>query len=214
MNIAKQRPDLLDAYVGTAQLVDMRANLNASYQRVVERAREFGDNTAIGELNAIGPPPWKSVARWQLFRKWRNDFQAKVATAPRADIGACAGIRFSAGHRQRRGGRRPVLRALQLRGNVHDRPAHGCEPEEAGPELFDSGLRDPGRRRPECRAGDRARVREVDQGAGQGVHRGAEERACRHPGLRWMRCTPFSSASEINPAAPARGGCFLRARRR
>jgi len=82
VNIVRQRPDLFHAYVGTAQLVDMRANLTASYQHVVERAREFGDFTATGELNGIGAPPWKSVARWQIFRKWRNYFQAKVATAP------------------------------------------------------------------------------------------------------------------------------------
>ena len=82
VNIAKQRPELFYAYVGTAQLVEMRTNLTVSYQHVVERAREFGDFTAIGELNGIGAPPWKSVARWQLFRKWRNYFQAKIATAP------------------------------------------------------------------------------------------------------------------------------------
>jgi len=82
VNIAKQRPELFDAYVGTAQLVDMRENFTTSYQRVVERAREFGDLTAISELNGIGAPPWKSVARWQIFRKWRNYFQGKVATAP------------------------------------------------------------------------------------------------------------------------------------
>jgi pimeloyl-ACP methyl ester carboxylesterase len=82
VNIARQRPDLLHAYVGTAQFVEMRENLTASYQRVVERAREFGDSTAISELNGIGAPPWKSIARWQTFRKWRKYFQQKVATAP------------------------------------------------------------------------------------------------------------------------------------
>ena len=82
VDIVRQRPDLFDAYIGTAQLVDMRENLTASYQQVVERAREFGDFTAISELNGIGAPPWKSVARWRIFRKWRNYFQAKVATAP------------------------------------------------------------------------------------------------------------------------------------
>ena len=82
VHIARQRPDLFYAYVGTAQLVEMRANLTASYQHVVERAREFGDFSAIGELNGIGAPPWKSVARWQIFRKWRNYFQQKVASAP------------------------------------------------------------------------------------------------------------------------------------
>ncbi len=80
VNIAKKRPDLLYAYVGTAQLVDMRANLDASYQRVFELAREFGDQTAIGELNSAGPPPWISPARWQLFSKWRDDFQRRVAS--------------------------------------------------------------------------------------------------------------------------------------
>jgi pimeloyl-ACP methyl ester carboxylesterase len=80
--IVKQRPSLFYAYVGTAQLVDMHANLTASYQRVYELAHELSNPTAITELDGIGAPPWKSVARWQVFRKWRNEFQQKVATAP------------------------------------------------------------------------------------------------------------------------------------
>lgn len=82
VSIARQRPDLFYAYVGTAQLVDMRTNLTASYQRVVERAREFGDFTAVGELNGIGAPPWKSVARWQIFR----NFVGSSMTGPLMDV--------------------------------------------------------------------------------------------------------------------------------
>ncbi len=82
VNIVKKRPDLFHAYVGTAQFVEMRVNLDASYQRVFEQARELGDQLALDELNSIGAPPWKSVNRWRQFRKWRNDYQARLATAP------------------------------------------------------------------------------------------------------------------------------------
>lgn len=81
VTIVKRQPKLFYAYVGTAQLVNMSENLTASYQRVYEQARELADQLAIEELDGIGAPPWKSVARWRTFRKWRNDFQRRLATA-------------------------------------------------------------------------------------------------------------------------------------
>jgi imidazolonepropionase-like amidohydrolase/pimeloyl-ACP methyl ester carboxylesterase len=85
--MAHARPDLFYAYVGDAQLVNTRKEDSASYARVLELARTSGDQQAITALTAIGPPPWRSLFKsWPVFRKWRQAYQAKEATAPRAPI--------------------------------------------------------------------------------------------------------------------------------
>jgi pimeloyl-ACP methyl ester carboxylesterase len=84
--VAKKRPDLFTAYVGTAQLVNMRENSAASYEHVLAHARATKDTTAVGELTALGPQPWVGYAKWRTFRKWRVAYQAKLATAARPDM--------------------------------------------------------------------------------------------------------------------------------
>ena len=80
--MAHARPDLFYAYVGLAQLVNIRKKESASYARVLELARAAGDQQAISALTTIGPPPWTSLSKWPVFRKWRLIYQAKLATAP------------------------------------------------------------------------------------------------------------------------------------
>jgi pimeloyl-ACP methyl ester carboxylesterase len=82
--MARARPDLFFAYVGWAQLVNMRKNQSASYARVLELARAAGDQQAIRELEKIGPMPWDSdpIAKWHVYRKWELAYQGKRATAP------------------------------------------------------------------------------------------------------------------------------------
>jgi len=80
--MAHARPDLFYAYVGEAQLVNTRKNELAGYTRVLELARAAGDQQAITALTAIGPPPWSSLFKWPIFRKWRLAYQAKLVTAP------------------------------------------------------------------------------------------------------------------------------------
>jgi len=80
--MAHARPDLFYAYVGNAQLVNERKNESASYTRVLELARATGDQQAVSALTAIGPPPWDSLKKWPVYRKWKLFYQAKRATAP------------------------------------------------------------------------------------------------------------------------------------
>jgi pimeloyl-ACP methyl ester carboxylesterase len=82
--MAHARPDLFYAYVGVAQLTNERKSLSASYARVLEMARSSGDQQAITALAGIGPPPWNSISKWPVFRKWERDYQAKLVTAPPA----------------------------------------------------------------------------------------------------------------------------------
>jgi pimeloyl-ACP methyl ester carboxylesterase len=84
IHMAHARPDLFYAYVGLAQLVNERKSDSASYTRVLELARASGDQQALTALTAIGPPPWDSISKWPVYRKWERAYQAKLVTAPPA----------------------------------------------------------------------------------------------------------------------------------
>lgn len=80
--MAHARPDLFYAYVGSAQMVNWQEDLSAGYARVLGMARAAGNQSAITALTAIGPPPWHSLAKWPVYRKWERLYQAKLATSP------------------------------------------------------------------------------------------------------------------------------------
>jgi pimeloyl-ACP methyl ester carboxylesterase len=83
--MAHARPELFYAYVGVAQLVNVRQEDLASYTRVLELARSADDKPGIAALTAIGPPPWPSLYKsWPVFRKWERAYQARRVTAPPA----------------------------------------------------------------------------------------------------------------------------------
>lgn len=86
ISMAHARSDLFYAYVGMAQLVSWRKNELASYTRVLAMARAAGDQPAIDSLTAIGPPPWKSLKSWPVFRKRELAYQAKRVTAPSPNL--------------------------------------------------------------------------------------------------------------------------------
>lgn len=86
ISMAHARPDLFYAYVGVAQVVNWQEGLLASYTRVLDMARVAGDQEAVIALTALGPPPWHSVSKWPVYRKWQRIFQAKLVTAPPAPI--------------------------------------------------------------------------------------------------------------------------------
>jgi pimeloyl-ACP methyl ester carboxylesterase len=74
--MAKQRPDLFHAYVGTGQVVDGKRNYGVAYQALLSHARRERNLEAIRELEAIGPPPYDDAPRkQQVQRKWSNEFE-------------------------------------------------------------------------------------------------------------------------------------------
>ena len=54
-------PDLFAAYVGTGQVVNVRRSVEYGYPRVLEIARERGNETAIAQLETVGPPPYEDI---------------------------------------------------------------------------------------------------------------------------------------------------------
>jgi pimeloyl-ACP methyl ester carboxylesterase len=67
--MAKKRPDLFYAYVGTDQIVDMAKNESRSYAMLVERVRSANDPKLLASLEGVGPPPYPTVDSW--FAKQR-----------------------------------------------------------------------------------------------------------------------------------------------
>lgn len=55
---AQQRPDLFHAYIGAAQMVDVRETDQVIYDLVLEHSRQTGDVNFVKALERRGPPPY------------------------------------------------------------------------------------------------------------------------------------------------------------
>lgn len=84
--MAHARPDLIYAYIGVAQVVNWQEGLFAGYRHVLDLAHIAGNQEAITALTALGTPPWHSVSKWPVYRKWERVFQTKLVTAPPAPM--------------------------------------------------------------------------------------------------------------------------------
>lgn len=63
LEMARGRPDLFYACVGTGQLVDEPRAQRLTYQLLLQRVRAQHDEKATRELVAIGPPPYADASR-------------------------------------------------------------------------------------------------------------------------------------------------------
>ena len=70
IEMARKRPELFAAYVGTGQIAAMKAGEALVYERVLAKARQRGNSQAVRELEAIGAPPYDSLAEIDTQRKW------------------------------------------------------------------------------------------------------------------------------------------------
>jgi pimeloyl-ACP methyl ester carboxylesterase len=77
--MAKQRPDLFHAFVGTGQVVDPQRNYPVAYDDVLKAAEARGEQRAITELRDVGPPPWTDRRGYGVQRKWANLFEGADA---------------------------------------------------------------------------------------------------------------------------------------
>lgn len=78
--MAKQRPDLFYAYLGTAQVVAYGANQSASYAKLVNIVRAAGDHESMAMLDSVGTPPWSDPRSFGRVRKIIRKYEAKVTT--------------------------------------------------------------------------------------------------------------------------------------
>jgi len=58
VTMARRRPELFHALVGTGQVVDSTRNEAVGYAALLARVRAAGDTRSEAELVKLGPPPW------------------------------------------------------------------------------------------------------------------------------------------------------------
>ena len=75
-HMAKARPDLFYAYVGSSHLARSADNLTASYDRTLSLARAAADQDAIGKLESMGPPPWTNPRNFGISRRITRKYEA------------------------------------------------------------------------------------------------------------------------------------------
>ncbi len=73
--MAKARPDLFYAFVGTGQVADPKRNYAVAYAALMERAASEDNSRALQELREVGPPPYKDGRGFAVQRRWANLFE-------------------------------------------------------------------------------------------------------------------------------------------
>jgi len=75
LRMARARPELFCAYVGTGQVGDETRNYAVAYDALLKKARTVGNAQALEELSRVGPPPYTSGAGYRVQWKWANAFE-------------------------------------------------------------------------------------------------------------------------------------------
>ena len=96
VEMVRRRPDFFATYVGIAQPVDVPAQEQEGYSRVLRRAMHLRDESSVRALEAIGPPPYASLGdllkerriaeRLAPDRAGSAGLWLDVATAPDYDL--------------------------------------------------------------------------------------------------------------------------------
>ncbi|MGA2632920.1 MAG: alpha/beta hydrolase [Terracidiphilus sp.] len=73
--LAHEHPDLIYAYVGVGQIVNMWANAEAVYKDDLQQARSLHNEQAVKELEAIAPYPGPNADMGKMFvaNKWAGE---------------------------------------------------------------------------------------------------------------------------------------------
>jgi pimeloyl-ACP methyl ester carboxylesterase len=74
MSLAARRPELLVAYVGVGQVVDMARGETLSYEFTLREATRRCDQRAIRQLERIGSPPYAKLRSGGVQRRWLSRF--------------------------------------------------------------------------------------------------------------------------------------------
>lgn len=80
VHMAKLRPELFVAYLGTGQLVSGRENEADSYRTFLAMARAAGDVNTVTALETLGAPPWTNPRNPGAFRRLSRVYEAKQST--------------------------------------------------------------------------------------------------------------------------------------
>jgi len=80
VHMAKSRPELFVAYLGTGQLVSGRENETDSYRTFLAMARAANDAKTVAALDALGAPPWANPRHPGAFRRLSRGYEAQAST--------------------------------------------------------------------------------------------------------------------------------------
>jgi pimeloyl-ACP methyl ester carboxylesterase len=81
--LAHEHPDLIYAFVGTGQLVNMRENAGVIYQTTLEQARKSHNLDAVRELESIAPYPANMDMRTMFIAdKWAGELNRIPSGTP------------------------------------------------------------------------------------------------------------------------------------
>jgi pimeloyl-ACP methyl ester carboxylesterase len=81
LKLAKARPDLVAAYVGTGQIVHWARQQARGYRLALQAARARSDATAVAALVQIGRPPYADIAAEMVFSLHANGLTAAEQSA-------------------------------------------------------------------------------------------------------------------------------------
>ena len=73
LHMARRRPGVFSAYVGSGQVVDWPRQDASSYSLLLERARAAGNTAMLAELTRIGPPPYADSASDAVKSKYAGE---------------------------------------------------------------------------------------------------------------------------------------------
>ena len=93
IHMAKARPELFCAYVGTGQFVNTRQGQALGYAQLLAEVSASGDRRAIRALEVIGPPPYHSLSELGVHTNWAL---AHEAGAP-STLGILSAVFFAPG---------------------------------------------------------------------------------------------------------------------
>src|SRR4029077_10005075 len=74
LRMVHDRPDLFSAYVGTGQVVSIAEKEPIVYARTMAKLKAAHDEEGMHALQAIGPPPYKSVDGIMVERNWSSRY--------------------------------------------------------------------------------------------------------------------------------------------
>lgn len=81
LEMAKRRPDLFSAYIGSGQVVDWARQDAVSYELLLDRARVQGNEAMLAELTSIGRPPYTATAADAVKSKYAGAPTTREAPA-------------------------------------------------------------------------------------------------------------------------------------
>jgi pimeloyl-ACP methyl ester carboxylesterase len=75
VHMAKANPELFCAYLGTAQMVAQRENIDG-HDKLIALARAANDTETAAKIEALGPPPWVNPRSFGIERRASRKYEA------------------------------------------------------------------------------------------------------------------------------------------